>query len=60
MSNPSTRAAKLREMTSDFLQNCLDATEGVHLMQSTTPQLKWNGVEVGINGPNNLQREEIL
>lgn len=60
MSNPSTRAAKLQKMTSDFLQNCLDATEGVHLMQLTTPQLKWNGVEVGINGPNNLQHEEIL
>ena len=39
MSNPSTRAAKLWEMTGDFLQNCLDATEGVHLTQLTTPQL---------------------
>ena len=59
-SNPSTRAAKLREMTSDFLQNCLDAVEGVHLIQSIIPQVKWNGAEVGIDGPSNLQREEIL
>lgn len=36
---PSTRAAKLREMTKDFLLGCFDTVEGVDLVQSST--IKW-------------------
>jgi hypothetical protein len=53
----STRSSKHRQNAKDFLQNCLDAAEGVELV-SFDGQLEWNGKT--LESPNDLEREEIL
>jgi hypothetical protein len=53
-----TRAAKLREMAHDFLQNCLEAE--VNLAQSNDAPITWNGDVVTIHDLSDLQREEVL
>jgi len=52
-----TKSSKHRQNARDFLQNCLDAAEGVDLV-SFDGQLEWNGKAV--ESPSSLEREEIL
>lgn len=56
-SSGSTKSEKHRQNARDFLQNCLNAAEGVELV-SSDGQLEWNGKSV--ESPNDLEREEIL
>jgi hypothetical protein len=53
----NTRSSKHRELAADFLQGCLNAAEGVELVDSNG-ELKWNG-EV-LETLNNSTCEEIL
>jgi len=53
----STRSHKHRQNAQDFLQNCLNAAEGVELV-SANDRLEWNGKT--LETPNDLEREEIL
>jgi hypothetical protein len=53
----NTRSRKHRELAADFLQDCVNATEGVKLIESSG-ELKWNGKVV--ETPNDAEREEIL
>ena len=53
----STRSRKHRQNAQDFLQNCLNATEGVELV-SADGRLEWNGKT--LKTPNDLECEEIL
>src|ERR1700733_12816352 len=53
----STRSRKHRQNAQDFLQNCLNAAEGVELV-SADGQLEWNGKTLEIL--NDLECEEIL
>jgi hypothetical protein len=56
-SSEGTKCSKHRQNAQDFLQNCLNAAEGVELV-SFDGQLEWNGKAV--ESPNDLEREEIL
>ena len=53
----STKSSKHRQNAQDFLQNCLNAAEGVELVSSDR-QLEWNGKAV--ESLNDMEREEIL
>jgi hypothetical protein len=53
----NTRSGKHRELAADFLRGCLNAVEGVELVDSSG-ELKWNG-EV-LETLDNSIREEIL
>ena len=54
---PNTRSSKHQQNAWDFLQNCLDAAEGVELI-SSGGCLEWNGKT--LESPNDLEHEEIL
>jgi hypothetical protein len=56
-SSESTRSSKHREQAADFLKGCLNAAEGIELIDSNG-ELKWNGKV--ITSLNDLEREEIL
>jgi hypothetical protein len=56
-SSESTKSSKHRQNAQDFLQNCLNAAEGVELV-SSDGQLEWNGKAV--ESPDDMEREEIL
>ena len=56
-SSGSTKSEKHRQNAQDFLQNCLNAAEGVELV-SSDEQLDWNGK--AMESLNEPEREEIL
>jgi hypothetical protein len=56
-SSKGTRSSKLWELAADFLQGCLNTSEGVELIDSSG-ELNWNGKVV--KTLKDLEREEIL